>query len=73
MIKREAELSLRIFHIVFIILSILLTIGFGIWGVMQANNLFLFLGVASFVIGALLVFYLVKIVRKFKQVSSMEE
>lgn len=73
MIKREAELSLRIFHIVFIILSILLTIGFGIWGVMQANNLFLFLGVASFVIGALLVFYLIKIVRKFKQVSSMEE
>jgi hypothetical protein len=66
-------LSLRIFHIVFIILSILLTIGFGIWGVMQNDNLFLSLGIVSFFIGILLMFYLVKIVRKFKQVSSMEK
>lgn len=66
-------MSLRVFHIVFIVLSILLTVGFGIWGVMQGNNLFLSLGVVSFVIGILLVFYLVKIVRKFRQVNSLEE
>lgn len=64
-------MSLRIFHIVFIILSILLTIGFGIWGVVQNEGLFLSLGIISFVIGILLVFYLVKIVRKFKEVNSM--
>lgn len=66
-------MSLRVFHIVFIVLSILLTVGFGIWGVMQNDNLLLSLGVISFVMGILLVFYLVKIVRKFKQVSSLEE
>lgn len=69
MIRREAELSLKIFHIVFIVLSIMLAIGFGIWGIMQSNDLFLLLGFISFVTGILLVFYLIKILRKFKQVG----
>lgn len=68
MIRPEAELSLKFFHVVFIVLSILLTIGFGIWGVMQSSGLFLLLGIISFVIGILLVFYLIKIVKKFRQV-----
>ena len=63
-------MSLRVFHMVFIVLSILLTIGFGIWGVMQNNGLFLLLGIVSFVIGILLVFYLIRILKKFKQVGS---
>jgi hypothetical protein len=66
-------LSLRVFHIVFIVLSILLMVGFGIWGVFQGDNLYLSLGIISFVIGILLIFYLMKIVRKFKQVNSMQE
>jgi hypothetical protein len=55
------------------VLSILLTVGFGFWGVTQSDNLFLSLGVISFVVGILLVFYLIKIVRKFKEVSSLEK
>ena len=66
-------MSLRVFHIVFIVLSILLTVGFGIWGLFQGDNLYLSLGIISFVIGILLIFYLMKIVRKFKQVNSMQE
>jgi hypothetical protein len=54
-------------------LSILLMVGFGIWGVFQGDNLYLSLGIISFVIGILLIFYLMKIVRKFKQVNSMQE
>jgi hypothetical protein len=73
MINPEDELSLRVFHIVFIVLSILLMVGFGIWGVFQGDNLYLSLGIISFVIGILLIFYLMKIVRKFKQVNSMQE
>lgn len=63
-------MSLKVFHVVFIVLSILLTIGFGIWGVMQSSGLFVLLGIISFVIGILLIFYLVKIVKKFRQVDS---
>lgn len=62
-------MSLKIFHVVFIILSILLTIGFGIWGVMQSSGLFISMGVISFVLAVLLVFYLGRIVRKFRQVG----
>lgn len=63
-------MSLKIFHIVFIVLSILLTLGFGIWSVMQGGGMLSVLGVISFVIAVLLVFYLVKVIAKFKQMGS---
>lgn len=63
-------MSLKVFHVVFIVLSILLTIGFGIWGVMQGGGMLLVLGIISFAIGILLVFYLIKVVAKFKQMET---
>jgi hypothetical protein len=63
-------LSLKVFHVLFIVLSILLTIGFGIWGVMQSGGMLLALGIISFFIGILLVFYLIKVVAKFRQIET---
>lgn len=60
-------MSLKSFHIFFIIVSILLTIGVGVWGVfvhVQETHIpFLLLGIGSFVVGIALVIYSVKVIR----------
>ena len=64
--KRGWALSLRIFHIVFIVASIILTFGFGLWASLRAMNL---TAGVSFSVGILLVVYLVKVIKKLKKLD----
>ena len=68
-------MSLKAFHIVFIALSVLLAIGFGIWMLTADSG---FGGVAdfagallSFLIAATLVVYGVRFLRKYKHLRFM--
>lgn len=64
-------MSLKAFHIFFIVASIVLALGVGVWGVyihLQETNVSLLLfGVGSFAVGAALVVYGVKVVRRFQR------
>ncbi len=64
-------MSLRVFHLVFIVCSTLLAFGFGVWGVymhMAFDRIGLFLtGVCSLAAGIALVFYGLGIAKKFKE------
>ena len=66
-------MSLKAFHIFFIIVSTLLAFGFGLWAVddfMESNSwVHLGLGLGSFVAGAALVRYGFWFLRKLKHVS----
>ena len=64
-------MSLKAIHIFFISISILLTFGFGVWALVQAGSSYLLLGLLSVVIGILLIVYLIKFLRKLKNVSLM--
>ena len=64
-------MSLKTFHIVFILASIALSALFGFWAFgEQATGLIRTLGVLSFLIGAGLVAYLVGFLRKMWGVTS---
>ncbi|MFQ5798150.1 MAG: hypothetical protein ACE5H0_05570 [Bacteroidota bacterium] len=64
-------MSLKYFHIFFIILSILLTFGFGIWGVNSYsgsdNTTHLSLGIISLLVGVGLIIYGTKVYKKLKK------
>lgn len=64
-------MSLKAFHIFFIATSFVLAIGVGIWGVhahlQQSNVSLLILGIGSLCVGALLVFYGVKVLRTLRR------
>ncbi len=67
-------MSLKAFHLVFIIASILLALGFGGWSLMnyysaQGQRLDLALAVASAVVAVALVFYERYFLKKLKNVS----
>lgn len=66
-------MSLKAFHIFFIVISILTCLGFGAWGIhdygVSNRTVHLILGIASFIVGSALSYYLVKIVAKFKQLN----
>ena len=66
-------MSLKFFHIFFIIVSILLSCGFAAWmfqSYMHDNNLLTLLGgVASILVGIALAMYGVRFLRKLKHVS----
>jgi len=66
-------MSLKAFHIFFIVVSILLACGFGGWMIQRyahdGNILTLAGGIASFLTGAALAFYGVRFLRKLKHVS----
>jgi hypothetical protein len=66
-------MSLRAFHLFFISISILLAFGFGIWGVRSfstgGDTTNMFMGVGSFILGAGLIIYGIKVRRKLKQVT----
>ena len=66
-------MSLKAFHIFFILASTLMAIAVGFWGTRdfaQSGNWFhLTLGVGSFIASGLLVFYGVWFLRKLKHVS----
>ncbi len=67
-------MSLKFFHLLFILLSIVLAFGFGIWSMMQYfggtdGALYLVLGLGSLAAGVALVFYFKYVFKKLKEVS----
>ena len=66
-------MSLKAFHIFFIVLSTLLAVAFGVWAVndfgRSGSQLHLALGVGSFIASGALVWYGVWFLRKLKHVS----
>lgn len=66
-------MSLKTFHIGFIVLSTLLSFGFGLWSLLDSsargNTLFLGLGVFAFIAGAGLIWYGARFLKKLKGVS----
>ena len=66
-------MSLKAFHVFFITLSILLSIGVGGWGidsfVSDASSLGLIVGLFFILLAAGLVYYETKFIRKFKHVG----
>ncbi len=66
-------MSLKAFHIFFIIVSTLLAVAFGVWALddfgRSANRVHLALGVVSFIGSGVLVWYGIWFLRKLKHVS----
>ena len=64
-------MSLKIIHIIFITLSVMISIGFGVWGLhshmTEGNPLNLVLGISSLVLGGVLVVYGIGFLRKMKE------
>ncbi len=68
-------MSLKAFHILFICVSILLALGFGAWEIRafaQAGATSdILLGVFSWAAGVALSFYLRRVIKKLKNISSL--
>ena len=66
-------MSLKAFHIVFIVVSVLLAFGFGVWGVYYhftyGNVWYLIMGAAAFVIGIGLIIYGINFLHKLKHIG----
>jgi hypothetical protein len=66
-------LSLRSFHVVFIVISILLSLGVGVWGtqqyMQQSSSQGLGVAVIFFLTGILLSFYAVRYFGKLKRLG----
>ena len=66
-------MSLKSFHIVFVSVSILLTIGFGLWAVRDyqaaGDRTSLYMGIGSFLVTILLAIYGVWFLKKLKGFS----
>ena len=60
-------MSLKAFHIFFILVSIVLAIGFGFW----ARTVYFWMSTASFIAGALLVVYLFWFLAKLKNLKNI--
>ena len=70
--RQEPNLSLKIFHIIFILASIILSFAFGTWAWQyhQVNAMPLYLGfsLVSYIFGIALVIYLIKVIKKLKKI-----
>ncbi len=66
-------MSLKVFHIIFITLSVILAFGFGLWllisGPGEVAQTNIIAALLSFGVGILLVLYEIKIVRKFRSLK----
>ena len=66
-------MSLKTFHIIFIVASILLAFGFGVWELAQYSEgqklLDLVLGIVSLLAGVGLIFYGRYVLKKLKNIS----
>ena len=66
-------ISLKGFHLFFIVVSILTCAGFGAWGIhdyqLSGRTVHLILGAASGLSGMLLIWYLVRIISTFKRIG----
>jgi divalent metal cation (Fe/Co/Zn/Cd) transporter len=67
-------MSLKVFHIVFISLSVVLAFGFGLWLLIgqpvEVGLIDIVAAILSFGVGILLVLYEIKIVKKFRSLKS---
>ena len=67
-------MSLKVFHIIFITLSVVLAFGVGLWllisGPSEAALTNVIAALLSFGVGILLVLYEIKIVRKFRSLKA---
>ena len=64
-------MSLRTFHVFFIVLSIALAGGFGFWGIAVSRDMLdRWLGGGSIISGVALVFYLAWFLRKMKKLGT---
>jgi divalent metal cation (Fe/Co/Zn/Cd) transporter len=68
-------MSLKVFHIVFISLSVVLAFGFGLWLLVgqpvEGGLIDILAALFSFGVGILLVLYEIKIVKKFRSLKSV--
>jgi multisubunit Na+/H+ antiporter MnhC subunit len=62
-------MSLKAFHLIFIMVSIALAFGFGVWLVIQGGVLNVIFAVGSFGVGVGLIFYERYFLKKTKDVS----
>jgi len=66
-------MSLKAFHVLFLIAAVLLTIGFGVYSILQFKNgspmSYLFMGVGSSILGVGLIVYSSFILKKLKRYS----
>ena len=66
-------MSIKVVHIVFILFAVLISIGFGIWGlhshITEWNRLHMGLGTSSLVLGVALVAYGLGFLRKMKDLK----
>lgn len=67
-------MSLKAFHIVFVVASTLLTVGFGVWSIQEyrvgeATVASLGMGIASLVLAIVLIWYGRYVLRKLKHIS----
>ncbi len=66
-------MSLKAFHIFFIVASTLLAFGFGVWGVYvhltHGGGTFLMMGMMAFVVGVVLVVYGVNFLHKLRHIG----
>ncbi len=66
-------MSLKAFHVVFITLSIVLSLGVGGWGIQSffsdSNDVGILVGLFFILVGAGLVHYELRFIRKFKHVG----
>jgi hypothetical protein len=64
-------ISLKTFHLFFISLSIILTIGYGIYELITPSNpgiVSMIFALISFVMGCALIFYCFRVIQKFKTI-----
>jgi len=62
--------SLKAFHIFFIIISTTVAFGFGVWVFMQENGYHFWFGILSLLAGVSLIIYGIKVFKKFKELPS---
>ena len=67
-------MSLKAFHILFIVVSTVLSVFVGCWGIWDyrrsGDGMHLLIGIASFVAAGMLIWYSTWFVRKLKRLSS---
>ena len=62
-------MSLKVFHIFFVTVSVLLLVGFAVWCFMQSGSGSALIGVLSIVAAGLLAFYGQRFLKKIKRIE----
>ena len=72
-VRKTKAMSLKDFHIFFILISVILAIFFGGWCVKQGGVMYLVSGIVSFLVGIGLVVYLLLFVKKTRKIQNPGE